>query len=157
MKGLSWNQATECSAKVRSVYLDLQSRPIARNCQLRTGCCHFQQTGLVPQLTPAEAIVAAKALKATGRKGLPAGNDGACPMLNDESRCLIYEDRPFGCRTHFCEAAGGPYSRREVIDLIRRLEEASEGLSQEMSRPLGAAMEDALESLPEKPKKSRRR
>ena len=53
------------------------------------------------------------ALRATGRTKLPPEVDGACPMLEHHSgRCLIYADRPFGCRTHFCAAAGGPLARR---------------------------------------------
>ena len=57
------------------------------------------------------------------------------------SRCLIYGDRPFGCRTHFCRAAGGPYERREVLDLIRRLEAADVLLGHtEGPRPLPAAL-----------------
>jgi Fe-S-cluster containining protein len=63
-------------------------------------------------------------------------------MLDTRSgRCLIYADRPFGCRTHFCEAAGGPYSRREVLDLIRRLEAISAGLGGDGPRPIVSALE----------------
>lgn len=109
--------------EVRSIYRDLAARPIERDCQLRMECCHFKLTGKTPFLTRGEATLAARALKATGRKSLPPRNDGACPLLDhSKSRCLIYEDRPFACRTHFCAAAGGPYARREVVDLIRRLE-----------------------------------
>ena len=49
--------------------------------------------------------------------------DAARELLAPDGRCLIYAGRPFGCRTHFCAAAGGPYARREVIDLIHRLED----------------------------------
>jgi hypothetical protein len=35
---------------------------------------------------------------------------------------MIYESRPFGCRTHFCAKAGGMYPRKHVADLIQRLE-----------------------------------
>jgi len=62
-------------------------------------------------------------------------------MLDGRSgKCLIYADRPFACRTHFCEAAGGPYSRREVLDLIRRLEEISAGLGKDGPRPITTAL-----------------
>src|SRR5579864_3095069 len=79
-------------AEVRQVYVDLAQRPVERNCIRRTECCHFKLTGRTPYLTKGEAIVAAKALRATGRKSLP-------------------------------ENAGGPIARREVVDLIRRLED----------------------------------
>lgn len=133
-------------AEVRSVYRDLAARPIERDCQLRTQCCHFKLTGKTPYLTRGEAILAARALKATGRTALPKRDDGACPLLDAKTdRCLIYENRPFGCRTHFCAAAGGPYSRREVIDLIRRLEVIDERLGGDgphaLPQSVGAALD----------------
>jgi Fe-S-cluster containining protein len=132
-------------AEVRAVYRDLAARPIERNCELRTQCCHFKLTGKTPYLTRGEALLAARAWKATGRKALPPRDDGACPMLDPQtSRCLIYEDRPFGCRTHFCAAAGGPYARREVIDLIRRLEQIDEQLGGDGPRALAAAVSSEL-------------
>ena len=60
---------------------------------------------------------------------------------------MIYADRPFGCRTHFCEAAGGPYARREVLDLIRRLEEADRKLGGAGPRKIQAAVAAALEEM----------
>ena len=110
-------------AEVRNIYGDLARRPIERNCLRQGECCHFKLTGRTPYLTKGEALLAAKAFRATGRKTLPENTDGSCPMLHRETgSCLIYDARPFGCRTHFCAAAGGPYARKDVIDLIRRLE-----------------------------------
>lgn len=110
-------------AEVRAVYDELARRPIERNCLRRKDCCHFKLTGRTPLLTKGEALLAARALRRTGRRQLPASPSGACPFLHATTGdCLIYQDRPFGCRTHFCAAAGGPYSRTEVLDLIRRLE-----------------------------------
>ena len=135
-------------AEVRQVYLDLAHRPIERNCVRRTECCHFKLTGRTPYLTKGEALVAAKAFRATGRKSLPENADGSCPMLQPETgNCLIYEDRPFGCRTHFCAAAGGPIARRDVLDLIRRLEDVDLALNGDGPRPLQSAVADALEEM----------
>ncbi|MDQ2868963.1 MAG: YkgJ family cysteine cluster protein [Verrucomicrobiota bacterium] len=132
-------------AKVRAVYAELATRPIERNCIGRAECCHFKLTGLTPFLTKGEAIVAAKAWRASGRKKFAAPADGSCPMLDPQTaRCLIYADRPFGCRTHFCAAAGGPYERRDVIDLIRRLEAIDANLGGDGPRRLPAAVADAL-------------
>ena len=61
--------------------------------------------------------------------------------------CLIYNDRPFGCRTHFCAAAGGVIARREVLDLIRRLEKIDSGLGGKGPRILQTAVRDALQEL----------
>jgi uncharacterized protein len=134
--------------EVRQVYADLAQRPIERNCLRRTECCHFKLTGRTPYLTKGEAVVAAKALRATGRKALPENPDGACPMLQrGTGDCLIYDDRPFGCRTHFCAAAGGPVARREVIDLIRRLERIDVELGGNGPRTLPNAIAEALEDI----------
>jgi uncharacterized protein len=134
--------------EVRKVYVDLESRPIDRNCVRLKECCHFKLTGRTPYLTKGEAIVAARALRATGRTTLPKSPAGACPLLDAETGdCLIYDSRPFGCRTHFCAAAGGPYSRREVVDLIRRLEAVDESLGGTGPRPLQNAIVEAMNEL----------
>ncbi|HEU5395570.1 MAG TPA: YkgJ family cysteine cluster protein [Verrucomicrobiae bacterium] len=135
-------------SEVRAVYADLAKRPVTRDCIARTECCQFQLTGLTPQLTKGEALVAAKGFRATGRKEMPEPEDGACPFLKrDSGKCMIYSDRPFGCRTHFCDAAGGPYSRKEVLDLIRRLEEIDRRLGGDGPRKIQAAVADVLEEL----------
>jgi uncharacterized protein len=134
--------------EVRLAYADLSLRPIERNCVRVKECCHFKLTGRTPYLTKGEALLAARALRATGRTQLPENPTGACPMLDSTSGdCLIYDSRPFGCRTHFCAAAGGPYPRREVIDLIRRLEVVDESLGGTGPRLLQNAITDALDEL----------
>ena len=134
--------------EVRQIYADLAARPIDRNCVRIKECCHFKLTGRTPYLTRGEALVAAKALRGTGRKALPVNPTGACPLLDAKSGdCLIYDSRPFGCRTHFCAAAGGPYSRREVIDLVRRLEAIDASLNGTGPRILQNAVADALGEL----------
>jgi Fe-S-cluster containining protein len=133
---------------VRQVYADLSLRPIQRDCARLTECCHFKLTGRTPFLTKGEALLAAKALRATGRRELPENAAGACPMLDSATgNCLIYESRPFGCRTHFCAAAGGPYPRREVIDLIRRLEAVDVETGGSGPRTLTSAISEALDEL----------
>jgi Fe-S-cluster containining protein len=135
-------------AEVRSIYAELAKRPIERRCEARTECCQFRLTGLTPQLTKGEALLAAKAFRATGRKSLPEPAGGVCPLLKPETgRCLIYADRPFGCRTHFCAAAGGPYLRKEVLDLIRRLEAVDEQLGGDGPHAIQTAVADALREM----------
>jgi len=131
--------------EVRQVYADLAARPIDRNCVRLKECCHFKLTGRTPYLTKGEALLAVQALRATGRKQLPENPTGACPLLEGATgNCLIYDSRPFGCRTHFCAAAGGPYARREVLDLIRRLEAVDESLGGKGPRSLTTALTSAL-------------
>ena len=128
-------------AKVGEVYAELAARPVERDCVGRAECCQFKLTGLTPYLTKGEAVVAARALRATGRKKLPNETKGACPLFDHASqRCLIYANRPFGCRTHFCAAAGGPMARREVLDLIRRLEVVDAQLGGDGPRKLSSAL-----------------
>lgn len=135
-------------AQVRAVYADLAQRPVSRHCVARTECCQFQLTGQTPHLTKGEALVAAQGFRATGRKTLPEPAAGACPLLQRETgRCLIYAARPFGCRTHFCDAAGGPYARKEVLDLIRRLEDVDRQLGGDGPRKIQVAVAAALAEL----------
>jgi Fe-S-cluster containining protein len=139
------DSSAEWVAGVRSIYAELAKRPVERACTLRTECCQFRLTGKTPHLTRGEALVAARAFQATGRKSLPDPADGACPLLRPETmRCLIYESRPFGCRTHFCAAAGGPHARRDVADLIRQLEAISRSLGGREARPIADAMREWL-------------
>lgn len=141
------NATTEALDGVAAVYRELAERPVERACALRTECCRFQLTGMVPYLTRGEALVAARALRRKGRVKLPSRDDGACPLLDESGKCLVYDSRPFGCRTHFCSAAGGPYARSEVLDLIRRLEEVDAQLGGDGARPLPTALTRALRDL----------
>jgi len=130
--------------EVRDVYRDLESRSVERDCRCRTDCCRFRLTGLTPYLTRGEALVAALALRASGSTGVIARDDGACPVLDGEGRCRIYAARPLGCRTHFCDAAGGPYPRRHVLDLIRRLEAVDQQLGGNGPEALPGALQRAM-------------
>ncbi|MFN2507422.1 MAG: YkgJ family cysteine cluster protein [Chthoniobacterales bacterium] len=135
-------------AEVRQIYAALAARPIERACIRVNECCHFKPTGCTPYLTKGEALLAAKALRASGRKEIPESVDGACPLLDARSgNCLIYNDRPFGCRTHFCAAAGGPYERSEVLDLIRRLERVDAQLFGTGPKRIETAVIEALDEL----------
>ncbi len=135
----------EAADAVRKIYAELEERSVERDCLLRSECCQFRLTGKIPHLTTGEALVAAHAFKATGRKSLPQRENGACPLIHPQtSRCLIYASRPFGCRTHFCAAAGGPRARRDVADLIRRLEAVGESLGASEARPITPAIRGFL-------------
>jgi Fe-S-cluster containining protein len=146
--GMRREELQHALAEVRAVYAELAKRPVTRNCVACTECCQFRLTGLTPQPTKGEALVAAKGFRATGRKVLPESADGACPLLQRATgKCLIYADRPFGCRTHFCAAAGGPYARKEVLDLIRRLEDVDRKLGGAGPRKIQSAVTDALAEI----------
>jgi uncharacterized protein len=136
--------------EVETVYRELAERPIERSCITRTECCRFKLTGKIPYITRGEALLAARAWRAAGHKALeePTEPDGRCPFLGPiDQRCKIYADRPFACRTHFCAAAGGPHRRRDVLDLIRRLEDIDRRLTGTGPRPLVSAVSQALKQI----------
>ncbi len=134
----------EFRTEIQAIYAEIEHRPLPRDCQLRTGCCHFRQTGKTPLLTRGEALYLAVGVRASGRKTLKPHPDGACPLLGRDGKCTVYAHRPFGCRTHFCEAAGGMYPRKHVADLIQRLEALDEKLGGDGSRPLEGAVSAVL-------------
>ena len=134
------------AAEVRAIYQEWEQRPLERACTGRGDCCRFRMTGRTPFLTKGEALVAAMAWRAAGRTEVPETSDGACPFLKN-NRCQIYEGRPFGCRTHFCDAAGGPASRKEVRDLIQRLEDIDHRLGGNGGVNLPGAVAAAMATL----------
>lgn len=131
--------------EVRAIYSEWAQRPIQRNCTGIADCCRFRLVGHTPYLTRGEAHVAAKAWRAAGRKEVVTSADGSCPFLHVSSgKCQIYDGRPFGCRTHFCDAAGGPASRKEVRDLIQRLESIDDVLGGNGAVNLPTAVREAI-------------
>ncbi len=148
MKHNKGDAASEAISEVRAIYGELAAMPLERDCVGRAGCCHFRLTGKIPHLTLGEALTVAKAWRATGRKKMPMHSDGACPFLHEKTgRCQVYESRPFGCRTHFCDAAGGPAKRGEVIDWIRRLEAIDARLGGDGARVLPGIVAEQLRAL----------
>lgn len=137
-------EPTAAIDEVRAVYAELAKRPVERSCTRLTECCQFQLTGAMPMVTRGEALVMGKAYRASGRTTFQERKDGACPLLTQQGKCMIYEARPFGCRTHFCEAAGGPYGRKEVLDLIRRLEVVDYKVNGVGPLPLPTALKQIL-------------
>jgi Fe-S-cluster containining protein len=138
--------ASEAVAAVQAVYAELEARPVERECVRRTECCQFRLTGKTPYLTRGEAMVAVEALRRSGVHRLPPNKNGNCPLLVENTgQCSIYADRPFGCRTHFCAAAGGLRPRKEIQDLIWRLEDLDTRLGGVGPQKLPVAIEEALE------------
>lgn len=135
----------EFKSEIAAIYAALEQRPRGNSCTISTQCCQFRLTGRTPMLTKGEALYAAIGVKASGRKKLPPRDDGACPLLGKNGRCMIYQHRPFGCRTHFCQNAGGPYPRKEVADLIQRLDALDERLKGDGTRPIQSAIAAVLD------------
>lgn len=136
----------EAIREVLAIYQEWHGRPIERNCTGVADCCRFRLVGHTPYLTRGEALVAARAWRAAGRKSVAMPADGACPFLHPSTgKCQIYQGRPFGCRTHFCDAAGGPARRKDVRDLIQRLEDIDQRLGGQGSMSLPAALKQVTD------------
>lgn len=87
------------------------------SCEGSADCCRFAHTGREPYLWPNEWALLERALARRGggsRRSLPIAGD--CPLLVD-GRCVAYHERPFGCRTFYCERASGPTRRPPRVEL----------------------------------------
>jgi Fe-S-cluster containining protein len=94
------------------------------SCPASSECCQLTQRGRQPWLWPVEWAALQDALARQGRRVPEARADGGCPLLDAAGRrCTVYADRPFGCRTYFCErASGGRHPLEATVALSRKLE-----------------------------------
>lgn len=76
-----------------------------------------------------------------------SGEPGDCPLLLSDGGCSVYADRPFGCRTFFCDDAMLPAGnrRREVDVLAKRLRTLSEQLGERELVPLTTWLEQSFD------------
>ena len=108
-------------------------------------CCHFAVTGREPYPTAVELeevrhAMRSRAVAAKDPRRLPMAELRACPLLSTDGRCRIYESRPFGCRTFFCDHAEGPAGERKlprdaVNELGRRVADVSARFAPRDPRP----------------------
>jgi uncharacterized protein len=95
-------------ARVDALYADWR-------CPSSTECCRFGITGRQPFVTSIEASAIRHALARRGgllaehKRALPillsGESERVCPLLNEQQRCSVYAQRPFGCRTFYCNKA----------------------------------------------------
>jgi Fe-S-cluster containining protein len=115
---------------LRALYADADRALEGWTCELSTDCCHFERTGREPYLWPNEWALLERAMAARGmapRRAVPARGeararnlavvDRRCPLLGRDGRCTVYAERPFGCRTFFCERGTGPTPRPPRTEL----------------------------------------
>jgi uncharacterized protein len=131
-------------AELSALYEDVDALYRGASCDRSTECCRFGVTGREPQVTSIELALVTRALRVRGgqpskkrralpltnessraRAGLDAASERACPLLLSPGRCAVYEARPLGCRTFFCERVqlAQPVDRRALRDAVRRLQE----------------------------------
>jgi hypothetical protein len=124
---------------LRAVYREVDRALDGWTCERSTDCCHF--SAREPYLWPNEWALVERALAARGGvprpRSLPVVDAHRCPLLLDGNTCAIYDSRPYGCRTYFCDRASGPTRRpprdalvalgRQVADLAQRAEPSHDG------------------------------
>lgn len=96
-------------------------------------CCRLAVTRREPYLLPLERLRLDEGLRRQGRAWPAARPDGACAFLDASGlRCSVYPDRPFGCRTFFCERGTGRAPATSAVHaLSARLTRASDELEPE--------------------------
>ncbi len=144
-------------AELRAVYARVDAMLAPYSCDASTECCRFGITGREPYVTPVELAeiehaVAARGMPSRARRSpraLPLAPDDTrtCPLLDDAGKCRIYDARPLGCRTFFCDRAHGDLKRfprdevqrasRDIANLAARFAPRDPG-SRPLTKALGA-------------------
>lgn len=110
------------------------------SCPSTAECCQLTKTGRPPWLWPSEWALLEDRLRRDGRALPTPRDDGGCPFLDPAgTRCTVYKDRPFGCRTFFCHRIRGPSAQPTLATdaLLSRLERANRGWNETAApRPL---------------------
>lgn len=117
--------------ELQSIYREADALLARTSCPMSSQCCRLATTRREPYLLPVERLRLERGLAAQGRAAMPAAReDGACALLDGTGlRCSVYADRPFGCRTFFCERATGRSApTSELHRLSARLTAASDAL-----------------------------
>lgn len=123
--------------ELRRFYADVDAAYAGTSCPATTECCRFGRTGREPYVTSVELALVRRAIARRGggrparpkplhetRVGLAIVSDErVCPMLGPEGKCAVYEDRPFGCRTYFCDRATrlSEVKHKEMLAFVARL------------------------------------
>lgn len=150
------SQEEELLARLRELYREVDAAFKGYGCAASTDCCRFGVTGREPYVTSLELVALRRAVAARGgalsekRRALPiysghVADERPCPLLDRTGRCSVYDARPLGCRTFWCERAddgGLTVSRDRVANIVRRLQDlaAEHEHDGERGRPLTRAL-----------------
>ncbi|RKH59063.1 YkgJ family cysteine cluster protein [Corallococcus aberystwythensis] len=119
--------------ETRSVYRQADAVYGPYSCPASGECCQLAVTKRQPWLWLPEWELLKRS------KPLPPPRaDGGCPYLDPGGlRCTVYADRPFGCRTFFCQRIQGPARQpsEEVARLLLRLERISQRVMPSLQGP----------------------
>ena len=122
--------------ELAAIYAQVEARYRDHSCPGSTECCRFAVTGREPYVTSVEALAVARAVARRGGKLSPRKRalplvlgraERICPLLDATGRCSIYADRPFGCRSFWCERTSRdtPVSQAERTQMVRQLQDLS--------------------------------
>jgi Fe-S-cluster containining protein len=125
--------------ELRAVYADVEAAYAGYRCPGSTECCRFAITGREPYVTSIELRLVERAVAARGgpvrekKRALPIAHDSraaerVCPLLDAGGQCAIYADRPFGCRSFWCDRADTDrrLTQSEVNAFVRRIQAIAE-------------------------------
>jgi len=119
--------------ELRAIYRQADAAYAPFSCPASGECCQLAKTKRQPWLWYPEWLLLARKHPLP-----PPREDGGCPYLDAAGkRCTVYAERPFGCRTFFCERIRGP-SRQPadtVSALLIRLERVSQGIMPSLTGP----------------------
>lgn len=166
--------AAELFRELEAVYRELDERLQHDTCPASTECCRFAITGREPYVTSIEVALVERAIarkggaRALGRPPAPLGStetsvgpkvdkdkrrlsvvdavvdEEPCPLLDASGRCSVYDARPFGCRTFFCERAlrSSGFSQRDTNEFVRRIKDiaARHDVGGDQGKPLRRAL-----------------
>jgi uncharacterized protein len=144
------------------VYRDVDAQLSNDTCPASTECCRFGITGREPYVTSIEVALVERAVarrggaRALGRAPAPLESpapadrkdkrrlamvdEEPCPLLDVKGRCSVYDARPFGCRTYFCERAtrSSGLGQRDINEFVRRIKDiaARHKLAGDQGKPL---------------------
>ena len=119
--------------ELRAIYRQADAAYAPFSCPASGECCQLSTTKRQPWLWYPEWLLLARHHPLP-----PPREDGGCPYLDTAGkRCTVYAERPFGCRTFFCERIRGPARQPAdtVTALLLRLERVSQRLLPSLTGP----------------------
>ena len=153
--------------ELHTVYRDVDAQLSSDTCPASTECCRFGITGREPYVTSIEVALVERAVarrggaRSLGRAPAPlearapadrkdkrrlamVDDEEPCPLLDAKGRCSIYDARPFGCRTYFCERAtrSSDLGQRDINEFVRRIRDiaARHEFGGDQGKPLRRAL-----------------
>lgn len=151
--------------ELHAIYRDVDTALGVDSCPATTECCRFGITGREPYVTSIEVALVERAIarrggaRALGRAPSPLQEEATfradkrrlgmideqpCPLLDANARCSVYDARPIGCRTYFCERAtrSSSVGQRDINEFVRRIKDiaARHASGGDQGKPLRRAL-----------------